>query len=493
MAYDAISVPECETLRSTTLERLEAFKNAGGKLIFMGDAPKYEDAKPSDRGAKLYAESTCISFNKSSLLEELDEFRSVEIRKNTGELSGKFFHQLRRDTDGMWLFIAHCNMPYNKDVRNTDRIKISVRGEFTPQKWDTQSGNISPMKCAYENGNTVISVELYEYDSLLIFLVDGKGEEEAPAAPVKFPTELKTLPTEVAFELTEPNVLMLDMARFAADDGELKASEEVLRIATALRKELGYPTDNQAQPWVIEEIVAKHTATLEFDVYSDIVFKGAELALEDADKAEIFFNGKKVAYSDLGYYTDVSIRKTKLPTIKKGKNTLRITIPFGERDNIERVYILGNFGVNAIGRKATITKLPETIAFDDITRQGLPFYGGSIIYKLPINCPEDSEYVLRAPHYRAAVLAVRVDGKRVGTIVYPPYALNIGKLTAGKHEVELEAFISRQNCFGHIHCADETLAWIGPQSWKTAESQWTYEYRLTREGIISTPILYKKN
>ncbi len=492
MEYDAIVVPECETLRATTLERLEAFRSAGGKLIFMGDAPKYEDAKPSQRGAKLYGESTCIAFNRSSLLDALDEFRHVEIRKTSGELSGKFVHQLRRDTDGEWLFIAHCQMPENKDVRATDRLKIIVRGEYAPQKWNTQNGTVAPMRCFYENGNTVIYAEPYEYDSLLIFLADGKAEELAPAAPAKAPTELKNTPTEVSYELSEPNVLMLDLARFGADGRELSDVEEVLRIGTALRAELGYPTDNQAQPWVIEEKEAKHTATLEFDVYSDIVYKGAELALEDADKAEIFFNGKKVAYKDCGYYTDTSIRRTPLPTIKKGKNILRVTIPFGERDNIERVYILGNFGVNVAGRKAVITKLPKALAFDDITRQGLSFYGGSVKYKIALDCPEDSEYLMRVPHYRAAVLAVYVDGKRTDTVAYPPYLINIGKLKSGKHEVEIEAFISRQNCFGHVHCADEGLRWVGPNSWKTKDSSWTYEYRLTREGIISTPIFYKK-
>ena len=50
MAYDAVVVPGCETLRSTTLERLEAFQRAGGRLIFLGDAPRYAEAKPDERG-----------------------------------------------------------------------------------------------------------------------------------------------------------------------------------------------------------------------------------------------------------------------------------------------------------------------------------------------------------------------------------------------------------------------------------------------------------
>ena len=54
MAYDAILVPGCETLRATTLERLEAFQAAGGRLIFLGNAPQLEDARPSGRGQALY-------------------------------------------------------------------------------------------------------------------------------------------------------------------------------------------------------------------------------------------------------------------------------------------------------------------------------------------------------------------------------------------------------------------------------------------------------
>jgi hypothetical protein len=492
MAYDAVIVPECETLRSTTLERLEAFRKAGGKLIFMGDAPKYEDAKPSDRGAKLYSESTCISFNRSSLLDALNEFRYIDIRTKDGSLTDRFVHQLRRDNGGEWLFIAQCVESQNKDVRFCDRTIIKVKGEFYPQKWNTQNGNVTPMKPIHENGWTVITTDLYNFDSLLIFLSDEPCGEVPASAPGVAPTELKGTPTEVAYELTEPNVLLLDVARYAADGGELKDAEEMRRLDKALRAELGYPTDNQAQPWVIENKPAEHTATVEFDIYSDIVVKDAMLALEDAEKATIILNGKTVKYKDEGYYTDMSIRKTVLPKLKKGKNVLRVTIPFGERDNVECMYLLGNFGVNVAGRRATITKAPEKLAFDDITKQGLPFFGGSIKYNIPLEVKEDGEYLMRVPHYRAAVLAVYVDGKRTDTIAYSPYRTNLGKLAAGTHEITVEAFISRQNCFGHVHCAEENLRWLGANSWKTVESSWTYEYRLRREGIISTPIFYKK-
>ena len=495
MEYDAVVIPECETLRSTTLDRLEAFREAGGKLIFMGNAPKYEDAKPSERGAKLYQESTCISFNRSSLLKELDEFRYLEIRnKKTGTYTTNLIHQLRRDTDGAWLFISHCELPYNKDVPRSPTVNITVKGEYSPELWDTQSGEVKQIAFKRKNGNTVITIALCDYDSALIFLKDGNEKEEIEFPKDPSETLLKNAPEDAAYELTEPNVLMLDIAKYALDGEKLCDKEEVLRIYNIVCTKAGYSKDLiKAQPWVIPDLPAEHNVTLEFEVNSEIKVKGALLALENPDKTTITFNGKTVKYSDKGYYTDKSIRKTALPEIKKGKNILRITYPFAKRTTLERVYILGDFGVKVIGRVATITPLPKKLAFDDITKQGLPFYGGSIKYIIPVECPDDGDYFISTPHYRAAVLGVSVDGKRVDTIAYPPYSAKLGKLSAGKHEVTVEAFISRHNCFGHIHCANEKFGWVGgPNSWATKNSEWTYEYRFLPEGVISTPIFYKK-
>lgn len=72
MAYDAVVVPGCETLRSSTCERLEAFCAAGGRLIVMGDAPRWENALPSGRGEALAASAQHIPFMRKALLEALE-------------------------------------------------------------------------------------------------------------------------------------------------------------------------------------------------------------------------------------------------------------------------------------------------------------------------------------------------------------------------------------------------------------------------------------
>ena len=491
MAYDVIIVPECETLRSTTLERLEAFRAAGGKLVFMGDAPKYEDALPSERGKRLYDASRKISFSNGALLDALYEDRTVEIRNFSGAYTNNLIHQVRKDNNGLWLFICHCNEPYNKDVARNDGIHVYVSGKYKPELWDTITGEIKPIRHDNRGDKTHIIMELHDYDSALIFLADTEEDScfDTAAAPASL--QACDLPMTARYTLSEPNVLLLDTARYAIDQNELSASEEIQRIDAAVRRVLGY-SSGKPQPWVVPKKPAEHTVTLEFTVHSDIDYENPYLALEDADAATIVWNGESVEYIDCGYYTDRSIRKTALPRLKKGENTLCVTIPFGERSNCEAMYLLGDFGIRVAGRLLTVTELPETLGFSDLCYQGLPFYGGVVSYRIPVECESEWDAMIKIPHYTAAVNTVEVDGEKKAVVAYPPYVGEIGKLSPGKHEVTVNTYISRRNCFGDVHNADERYSWQGPSAWVTKDSSWTYEYRLRRTGVLSTPMILKK-
>lgn len=494
MEYDVIIVPECETLRSSTLERLEDFLAAGGKLIFMGDAPKYENAVASERGRRLYEASDKISFNRASLLTALEPYRTVDVRFFNGALSNDLIHQVRRDTNGIWLFLSHCGEPYNKDVANKNGYNVRLHGRYEPKLFDTLSGEIRPVAFRYDRDDTVVSLELYGYDSALIFFEDKVADATVPFSHAPAARELAGVPERVRFSLSEPNVLLLDRAKYALDGAELEDEEEILRLDSKLRRRLGLPLRVAAvvQPWAIEKREARHSVTLEYSFESDVEVASPMLALEDPELAVICFNGEEVKYEDLGFYTDISIRKTALPPIRKGVNTLRVTLPFDERTDVECCYILGDFGTRTEGRHARIVELPDTLAFDSITEQGMSFYGGCVSYEIPLTLEEEGEISLRTMHYRAGVMTVEVDGNKVDTIAYPPYIAKLGRLSSGEHTVKINAYISRHNCFGHIHCADEKYRWLGPEAWRTTDSNWTYEYRLLPEGILSSPIFYKE-
>ena len=116
MKYDAVVVPGCVTLRSTTLAMLDEFKNGGGKVIFMGDIPGYVDAVRSEKPEQFAATCSRIPFSRTALSRELDAYRLVDIRyygekhlkkpnhkKNwDGERAEKYICQLRQygDTAG---------------------------------------------------------------------------------------------------------------------------------------------------------------------------------------------------------------------------------------------------------------------------------------------------------------------------------------------------------------------------------------------------------
>ncbi len=491
MEYDAIVVPDCETLRSSTLERLEDFVKNGGKLIFMGSAPEYENAVPSARGKALYENSTVISFDREKLLSALEDNRTVTIRYANGSLSDKFIYQMRQDNDCQWLFVAHASNPYNKDVFASKDVRIYLDGDKKVTVYDTVSGEIYPADVDYANGKTVINQEMYDYDSLLVKIEDGRNDENCVKAEIKAFEDVK-IPTFVDYTLDEDNVLLLDMCRFKTDDGEWHDTEEILIADNVAREEAGLDERGGSvpQPWVIPEEEIKHSITLEFTINSEIEVKNPVLALEDAELAEITMNGQKVSNDILGWYVDKSIKKVALPEINKGENIITVKLPLGNRTNTEWCYLLGDFGVRVVGKTATICQKPEKLAFGDIVSQGLPFYGGNITYHLEAET-DKGELFITVPRYRGGLTKVIIDGEDKGNIVYSPNELLVTGLADGKHKVDIKLFTHRYNSFGAVHLTDVSHSWHGPSAWREGDEKWSYEYNLKNVGILTTPWIKK--
>ena len=490
MAYDAIVVPDCETLRSTTLDRLEAFRKAGGKLIFMGSAPKFEDGVPSERGKKLFGESVCISYDRAQLLSVLEDNHTLAIRDRDGSLANGFMYQLREDTDGNWLFISRCEEPYNKSVCRDHDLMLQINGDWTPVVYDTQNGTHYAVDCEYKNGLTVIYKTLFDYDSLLLKLIPGKANAAIDAEKEYKKVKQVALPASVPYTLSERNVLLLDMAEYAFDGGEFAPEEEILRLDNIVREQLGFNErgGGVAQPWVLEKEELSHTITLRFNINSEIEYEGALLALEDAEVAQIEFNGAKLNNEITGWYVDKEIKTVNLPTIQKGANTLVITWPIGNTTNTEWCYILGNFGVNVLGTEKTITTLPEKLYFGELKNQQLPFYGGNVTYHLTA---DGDAFTLEATRYTGTMIKVSVDGDTKGNIIYPPYKLNLPNLGAGTHSIDVTLFGNRFNSFGPVHLSNNKHSWHGPDAWRTRGCTWSYEYVLRDVGILTRPVLWE--
>lgn len=489
MEYDAVVVPGCETLRSTTVKRLSSFRDKGGKLIFMGDAPTLCDAVVSDDGRELFDRSINIDFSRAALLNALEDNRTVTLRYADGRLSDNLIYQLRRDNDCRWLFICHSAEPFNKDVDRGNDIRITVDGEFAAELYNTENGDISELNTTYRNGKTVISYRLYSYDSVLIRLAEGKKETDG-TIPAAKRSEGKAVKGTVDYSLSGKNVLLLDTAEYKlSSDKDFAPSEEILRLDNICRKRLGLPLrgGNIVQPWVSGEIPPIDRLTLKFRFDSDIDYSGARLAFEEPNMLEkIVFNGEEQAKNIGDNYVDISIFTVGLSDIVKGENVLELTYRYGEKTDIENVFILGDFGVKVCGTEKIVTPLPEKIGFGDITKQGFPFYGDNITYKFKAYA-KNGKMDICASFYRGAMISVKVDGEEKGDIIYPPYILGINGLTDGEHNIEMTLYTHRYNTFGPLHLVNERESWHGPGAWRSNNENWCYEYVLRRVGILAAP------
>ena len=169
MAYDTIIIPNCQTLRSSTVERLRSFLGQGGRLIVMGEVPKLVDAVPANNQFKFLKSASLIPFEKYRLLEELEPVREVDIRNADGERAGHFLTQIRQDDEMRWLFIANGRKPQTHDLINPRISKSAFRGAglliIRYDDWGDPQFDTS-----FEGNNTVVRRTVYMHDSMLLHL-----------------------------------------------------------------------------------------------------------------------------------------------------------------------------------------------------------------------------------------------------------------------------------------------------------------------------------
>jgi len=488
MAYDAVVVPAMDTIRATTLDRLETFAQAGGDLIFCGAPPSRVDGLPSDRAQKLAEKAKNIGMDPVQLMEAIQPHREVDLLwAYSGERADGYIHQMRCDGDDRWLFIANGKYAFHRDMSVGHDWHIVLRGAYIPTLYDTQTGDIRPLPATYTATHTIIPARLYQHDSLLLHLTPGRAGEAAMAeAP-----EMETLPGlrgTVEYTLSEPNVYLLDTAESRFDDEvQWRPEDEILRIDNTLREALGIPPRRAEwpQPWLVPPTPPQHMLHLRFAIHSDIAVPTPQLAIEDVANLNIRLNGAVVDTTAVGYFVDTDIPTIALPALPAGDSVLEVDIPFGERTAVEWCYLLGDFGVQVQGTQKTIIQRPARLGFGDWTRQGLPFYAGNVTYHMPIQ-GDGRNMSVAVTHFRVPVVKVGLDGQDVGVVAYAPYRVDLGPVT-GEHRLDITAYGNRANTFGALHNADEKEGWFGPDVWRRTGDAWCDEYHLWVTGVLVAP------
>lgn len=496
MRYDAVIIPACETLRRTTVRALRNFAERGGKVILMGNPPSCLDGELNEQAAEPAKWSLCIPFERSSLCGVLEEFRSVHICNQKGEEAKAWIFQQRKLEQDSWIFVARGIEQGNPDVERAEELTISIQGEYEAFLYHTLTGAVTKADCSRIDGWTQVGLQAWEHDSFLLRFCPANEKESFPVFEEDMVKNISVFEENLGqpdkFALSEPNVMLLDMAEYRLDAGEWQEREEILRIDDAIRRTLGYPgrMEAVAQPWTIRKEKPSHKVELRFYIETQKLVSGAQLALELAEGWEILVNGALVPLREQGYFVDECIKKMELPDLQEGNNELILRIPFGEKTNLEWCYLLGDFGVQTLGDKSRLTAPAKRLYFGDYTVQGFPFYAGNMEYVCHIHT-EKGRYGLRVTKFRSPLLRVYVDGKDCGVIMTAPYEADLGALETGEHEVRILSYGNRANAFGTVHNCNEMISWGGPNTWRSIGDEYAYEYQLKRMGILKAPVLVR--
>ena len=490
MEYSVIVVPGLTTIRSTTLELLEAFADRGGRVLFMGRIPELVDARQSGRALRLAKRCARIGKSQAELYEALEAERVLEIRKENGCRSDNLFCQMRQDGTGKWLFICHVNRR-DDHGSEAERYIVKIKGSYQVSLYDAMTGNITEAPSEREGGFTVLSLVMYHEDSVL-WRLDERDTDEGEKGGVALPDRshsfrpLTSLSRPSGFRRLEPNVLLLDCARFQVDDGVIREKKEILRLDNEIRSQLGFVLrkERMNQPWFMRE-KETHKVTLYYDIQSQIETQ-ASLALEDVESCSVCLNGEAADMCPTGYYVDPAISVIKLPPIHEGENRLVVEMKYNQKSGLENLYVLGDFDVELNGTEAVLKEERKQLLPGDITGQGMPFYTGNLEYSYRLCTEEEeAEYEVHIPHFKAPLLAVFVDGDKKGLIAYAPHRLRLGNLAPGEHELTILLYGNRFNGFGTLHNADEKFVWYGPDSYRTEKDAWTDCYLVRPVGILS--------
>jgi hypothetical protein len=479
------------TVRSTTLQLMERFHQAGGQVIFVGDAPGYVDAIISSAARKIADNCIHLPWDGGLLTAQcrqttdysLDFFEGAE-RKPVKDV----FCQMR--DAGRYRILATLNV---NPGRAHPEVIVRIPGVWGVEEWDCRNGRRWSIPTTNAGGLIEFHAD-YAPSQEHIYLLVPEGATQASPLAIRQKSERLVVEGPFEYRLLEPNVCVLDIAKWKIGREDWREATEILKVDQKIRAHFGIPLrgGEMVQPWYREKVQPKSDdlgrVTLEFEFDVEVIPEGdVFLAVERPGQFHISLNDRKIANAPQDWWVDIAFQKVPIPkdSFRIGRNLLQLGVDFYPHTNLEAVYLLGDFGVRVEGHRAILISKPAKLSIGDITRQGLPFYGGAIIYQaeLPSNIGADTVLELEASRFEAACMKVR--GKnRDAILAFKPWRTEISSDMMVNGMLELEVVLTRRNTFGPLHQIPLRAPGYGPGNWITEGKAFSLDYGLYPAGIL---------
>lgn len=430
-SYDYLVLPHIIATDSSTERLLRKYVENGGKLLVLGDIPKFCEGEAFDYS---YLKSNCT-------LEEIISAQLYKIQnRNT------WIYNTYREIDGTHFMF----------VMNASRTET-----FTQ---------------TYDLGENICSFKRLDLITL--------EEESIPLTVTLEPGESVLLFPDISLPEMEKK---LSEYRFCLKDAEVSCVSNQLTVDY-----VRYSTDgeNYSEKYPCPGLFAK---LLEERYEGDIYFKyefdvrtlpsKIMISAEECNNAAFWLNGEKFEFTERSQKEKRLVKADITRLVHKGINEYTVKrnwhqnedvyyALFGENvteslrnclvydSELEAIYISGDFGVysdnafedstfkdHVFGNGFYIDRLPKTVT--EPTTEGFPFFAGTLKIKQKITLESTSVKLRFGGTWQAAYF--RINGKDAGKMVYNR-TLDISEFAVvGENTVEIDIVISNRNLLGPHH------------------------------------------
>ena len=479
-SYRKVLVSGMDIMRGTTLKILQKLKAMGGTVIFAGAVPTYIDTLPSTEAEDFAKDCRMVPFEKNAVADACSCGREVLAE---GEGSEKLYARIfEGEKDCMILLL---NMDRKQELLE---LTICLGEGETVERWNPRNGKITVPPYWKEDGKLKLRIDLEGGGERLYRITEEK--RELPVQENQVWGDLQELPTQFSYELTEPNICVLDQVKIRPENGKYISKREVLKADQALRDQMGLPHrgGTMLQPWYQK----KHCQGQEqkgqrieliYQIESEICPKKTVLVTESLSEiSKITVNGQEVSLESQGHWIDCCFDELFLPEglLQKGSNEIVIRMRYNQTSGLEAVYLLGDFGVWIDGEQLRIDSLPEKLSLGDVSVQGLPFYSGTIKYV--VNALKEVYAKVRLQGFGGALAKLQGYGENEETILaFRPYEGAICGLQ------NISIVLTRRNTFGPFHRPLHLPGKNEPLYFVTEGEQWTEDYVLVKQGLLKMP------
>jgi hypothetical protein len=467
--YKTVLISGMDTIRSSTLNLLDQFVAAGGRVIVAGEFPGYMDAQYAIHNTQYES----IAFTKNAVLACVPPSQAVVEAQN-------IFGQLRKTDDG--LIFAALNV--NRDERR-ENATVKIKTDLPITEWNCETGEISAVPAEISNGWAIFTTDFPKGGQKLWVAgnVDATPSSRQPDRKKRDEGVASTINGPFDYTLSEPNICVLDAAEYRIDGGEWQPEKDVLKIDRQIRAAHGVERrgGEMCQPWFVAQQPVKDLCAVElkFSFEIEAMPEWIDLVVEEPENFTVEINGHPLDLSSTEVWIDIAFHRVRIPDgfLRSGKNEIILKTRYKENSNLEAIYLLGEFGVQLDGLIRRIVPMPGNVKIGDICHQGFPFYSGKITYKVPL--PESTKR-LRLPSIGGA--CAKVNGRVLG---WDPFEAEVyGKV------VDVKIILTRRNTFGPLHDTVKNRPWNGPDHWLTDGAEFSPEPVLIPSGMLSPPIVH---